>query len=853
MKRYLNYIRIFSVLLITGAVLSACSDSDDIVKEEPQQPTGPKTYTMTVQASKGGEGTRALSLDESTTPHVLNATWDAGEEVTVYKGETSLGTLTAQSSGPETTLKGTLKGTINNGDELKLKFLSPSYASQDGTLEYIASHCDYAEANVTATVSGTSVTTDDANFVNQQAIVKFTLKKKTDNSNLVIPAAAALTISDGTNDYTVTPASATNVLFVAIPAISDKAITLTATDGGDHYIYEKSGVTFTQGKYYEITVKMAYDDRYTPLTFEAKNPNTTITFNAKADAILKFSRNGIDWETYSSPITLANTGDKVSFRGENNAMASTPSDGNCSKFSCDGSAYVYGNVMSLLSETEYPTATSVNSYAFCRLFYGCTQIYNHESKALVLPATGLSDYCYAYMFNGCSSLTSAPVLPAMTMADDCYMGMFFGCSGLTTAPALPATSLANACYQFMFSGCTSLGSAPNLPATILAGYCYGDMFMGCTGLTSAPALQATTLAGMCYYQMFMGCTNLTTAPDLPATTLSAGCYAQMFMNCTSLNRITCLATDISAADCTTEWLNNVAASGTFTKAASTNWGTGVSGIPSGWTIIPPIGALSGKFTVNASGKQVYFSKGNLRATTTDLGANWTWSFAEHQWDYVGNATANTAINGSMTVSTNGTVDLFGWNGNSSSFNNYGIYNSTTYSDYGNKKNEGLKHDWGYNAITNGGNAQNSGWRTLTYDEWHYLLHYNTGKDKYGYARVAGVYGIILLPDEFVDPMKNNGSQAFKSVSQYYQDFNGNIYTSEQWEAMEAAGVVFLPAAGSRNGTTVTLDCLRYWASDVYKNAEIPYCWYKDIDEYNINFGATQRQYGYSVRLVRDVN
>ena len=51
-------------------------------------------------------------------------------------------------------------------------------------------------------------------------------------------------------------------------------------------------------------------------------------------------------------------------------------------------------------------------------------------------------------------------------------------------------------------------------------------------------------------------------------------------------------------------------------------------------------ALSGKFTINENGDQVVFSRGNLQATTNDLGANWTWGFAENQWDYIGNAAAN---------------------------------------------------------------------------------------------------------------------------------------------------------------------------------------------------------------------
>ena len=86
--------------------------------------------------------------------------------------------------------------------------------------------------------------------------------------------------------------------------------------------------------------------------------------------------------------------------------------------------------------------------------------------------------------------------------------------------------------------------------------------------------------------MFKGCTSLTTAPELPATTLTTYCYQWMFQLCTNLNYIKCLATDISASNCTTGWVNNVASTGTFVKAASmSSWTTGTNGIPEGWTVL----------------------------------------------------------------------------------------------------------------------------------------------------------------------------------------------------------------------------------------------------------------------------
>ena len=123
-----------------------------------------------------------------------------------------------------------------------------------------------------------------------------------------------------------------------------------------------------------------------------------------------------------------------------------------------------------------------------------------------------------------------------------------------------------------------------LPVTTLAYSCYNSMFYGCTKLVNAPELPATTLALGCYNGMFCNCTSLETAPTLPATRLAGYCYENMFDGCSSLNYIKCLATNISASSLS-NWVRGVASRGTFVKAASmTSWTTGISGIPSGWTV-----------------------------------------------------------------------------------------------------------------------------------------------------------------------------------------------------------------------------------------------------------------------------
>ena len=253
MKQYLYTIRIGVILLIT-TIFTACSNEDTAT----DNPFVANTYSLTINASKGEDDTRALSLDGTK----LNATWTVDEAVTVYNNTKSAelsGTLKAKKAGSSTTLSGSLSGSIEVGDVLTLKFCSDNnYHSQGGTLDYIASHCDYATATVkVAAISGgnISITESAASFKNQQAIVKFTLKDKADGTTALNATSLVVTVGSSTK-YTVTPTATASDLFVAIPGISGENVTLSAKVGSDTYTYNKTGVTFENGKYYTIGVKM---------------------------------------------------------------------------------------------------------------------------------------------------------------------------------------------------------------------------------------------------------------------------------------------------------------------------------------------------------------------------------------------------------------------------------------------------------------------------------------------------------------------------------------------------------------------------------------------------------------------
>ena len=234
---------------------------------------------------------------------------------------------------------------------------------------------------------------------------------------------------------------------------------------------------------------------------------------------------------------------------------------------------------------------------------------------------------------------------------------------LTTIPASGA-------LQALFAGNIYLkdASALLMPATTLTSYCYAQMFSGCTNMTSAPALPATTVPTYCYYGMFYNCSNITTAPVLNATTVATYSYYRMFYGCSKLNYIKCLATNISATDCTTDWVNGVAATGTFVKSEYATWTlNSTSGIPTGWTTVDEEVPLIEKyFTITALGS------GTIGWRTSNSSLTKTVQYSKNDGTWTSITSATTAVTISVV---NG--DVIRFKGDNTAYGTSSYYNYFT--------------------------------------------------------------------------------------------------------------------------------------------------------------------------------
>ena len=259
--------------------------------------------------------------------------------------------------------------------------------------------------------------------------------------------------------------------------------------------------------------------------------------------------------------------------------------------------------------------------------------------------------------------------------------------------------------------------------------------------------------------------------------------------------------------------------------------------------------LPGKFSINATGDSIQFAQGNLQYNKYEA---W-WQFAENQYDIIG---GDNKYISDIDDAEHQVIDLFGW-GTSGYNGKSPTMTSTTNTDYGDGATNdiaGTPYDWAATAAED--MSLDGDWRTLTVDEWNYILSTrpNAAQLK-AKATVAGQTGLILLPDNW-----DLTALPLNTTDNAYTD---NVLELDQWLAWEAQGAVFLPAAGYRAATTYTkqtneTDFGAYWSSS---NAV--------FTEDNPNYGqgamalfidwssvaglaSGRRSRGYSVRLAREV-
>lgn len=226
----------------------------------------------------------------------------------------------------------------------------------------------------------------------------------------------------------------------------------------------------------------------------------------------------------------------------------------------------------------------------------------------------------------------------------------------------------------------------------------------------------------------------------------------------------------------------------------------------------------------AAGTTVEFAPGNLYWDGS------SWQFEANQWDFRTYAGKNSCIAGSVKTdgTPNGHWGLFGW---STSATTYGMSTSQNNDDY-----SGDFNDWGGLAI---GDYEANTWRTLTKNEWSYLLgdgdSFRTDASSlraWVTLEDVNVSGLVILPDGTEYPLT-----VLASITE----------TTD----LATYNAVFLPAAGFRYDTSVrNVGSFGFYWSSSYNDSNSAY--YLNFNSGSVSPSFSSYRYnGFSVRLVSE--
>lgn len=252
-----------AALALVGAMMTGCTNDDNII-DEPQQPAKNVVTLTTTVSLDGGAQTRALTAGGV-------KTFAVGEQIALVYKNTSDETVKAVSTALTASdiasggKSATFTFELADPDRTKnVTYIYPAVmakadgsvnydalATQNGTLATLSSTLDLA----TYSAAWNAGSLPAATLENQLAILALTLKNSTGSSDLT-STITGVTITDGTNTYNVNRSAAAGPIYVAIYPTADATITVTATDGTKNYTKTLTGKTYAKGNGYPVSWKM---------------------------------------------------------------------------------------------------------------------------------------------------------------------------------------------------------------------------------------------------------------------------------------------------------------------------------------------------------------------------------------------------------------------------------------------------------------------------------------------------------------------------------------------------------------------------------------------------------------------
>lgn len=286
---------------------AACSNSDNDILTPAEQPANNMvTITAKLAPKSGSAQTRVLS-DQT---NYIKAEWAANETMKIISANGKEATATVKS--------------VDGSGTATIEFsIDAAAVGQNCTIIYPASAAVTESAGVytaqpmtvqTGTLSNDldvrigKGTISDATTLDvttqpeaQFAIFKFTTQN--DNPSPAAISVKSLTVVIGSQNYVITPTSATSTLYAALPAVSAQTVVFSAVGSDDKpYYFEKDGVTFAASNYYKSTLKMSSGLHLAAITGDKYTVTGDLTITGSTTNVIEFAYNGTDDVT----ITLDN-------------------------------------------------------------------------------------------------------------------------------------------------------------------------------------------------------------------------------------------------------------------------------------------------------------------------------------------------------------------------------------------------------------------------------------------------------------------------------------------------------------------------------------------------------------------
>lgn len=263
-----------AVLLSMGMLVLSCNkvetekEQEIEVPEETIEEAQPVEMLFSAEVS-AKEATKSVDASGVTG-------WQAGETLAMYyqKNDDSYALATVTVGTPRGDGSAPITATLDNAKNgSALKFVYPAslsdasgdfdpslLAAQHGTIKDISDHFYAATGIGTLVTDGTSCSTSESVKVTNQILIGKFIPM---HNSAAIDKITALTISDGTYTYTVTPESPDTEfgkegIYVAMLPVDSKEVTIEAVAATKKYTFTKDGITLAVGYLYNsLTIPMS--------------------------------------------------------------------------------------------------------------------------------------------------------------------------------------------------------------------------------------------------------------------------------------------------------------------------------------------------------------------------------------------------------------------------------------------------------------------------------------------------------------------------------------------------------------------------------------------------------------------